>query len=101
LSHTVYLEFGLESHALVILFGAMQVYVPLPKAEGPAIIGYLDPITGKESFTEIERLNMAPVPQSLTEAEIQIHLSYIMRMLSLEAIERGAKRAPDLSLLSV
>jgi hypothetical protein len=71
LSHTVYIEFGPQSHAVVILFGAMQVYVPLPAAERGAILGFLDPLTGDESFGEVKAINIVPPPEFWTEAQTQ------------------------------
>jgi len=60
LSHTVYIGFGAHSHALVILFGGLQIYVPLPAAKPGAILGFLDPITGEESFEEIQPFGYKP-----------------------------------------
>jgi hypothetical protein len=56
LSRAVYIEFGLESQAIVILFGGMQICLPLPAAKQGAILGFLDPITGEESFGELKPL---------------------------------------------
>jgi hypothetical protein len=101
LSHTVYIEFNsLESRALVILFGWMQIYVPLPAAKQGAILGFLDPITGEESFRETKPLNITPAPRFWTESDARVHFSYIGQRLSEEANERGAKYPPDLSVSS-
>jgi hypothetical protein len=99
LSHTVYVEFGLlQSQAVVILFGWMQIYVPLPAAKQGAILGFLDPITGEESFGEVKALNITPVPSFWTEAEARVHFAYTSRRLAEEANARGAKHPPDLSV---
>jgi hypothetical protein len=99
LSHTIYVEFGLESQAIVILFGGMQICVPLPPAKPGAILGFLDPITGEEFFGEVKPLYITPVPKFWTEAEVQIHAAYILQLLSEEANSRGATRPPNLSVL--
>jgi hypothetical protein len=98
LSHTVYAEFGRQSHAFVILFGGLQIYVPLPPSEPGAILGFLDPITGEESFSEVEALNLAAAPEFWTEQEARSHLQGILSNLSNEAKERGAKRPPNLHI---
>jgi HNH endonuclease len=96
LSHTVYIGFGVESYAFVILFGGLQIYVPLPAAKPGAILGFLDPITGEESFDEIEPLDIK-TPLNFTQDQVPAHLAYIMQRLAEEANNRGAKRPPDLS----
>jgi hypothetical protein len=98
LSHTIYIEFGLQSQAVVILFGWMQIYVPLPAAKQGAILGFLDPITGEESFREVKALNITPAPSFWTEAEARVHFAYISGRLAEEANARGAKHPPDLSV---
>jgi hypothetical protein len=76
LSHTVYIEFGpLQSQAIVILFGGLQICVPLPTAKKGAILGFLDPISGEESFSEVKVLNLTPVPKFWSEAEVGLHLA--------------------------
>ena len=98
LSHTVYIEFGPQSHAIAILFGAMQIYVPLPAAEPGAILAFLDPVTGEESFGEVKPLNITPPPRLWTDAQARAHLADIARWLADEANARGAKYPPDLSV---
>lgn len=98
LSHSVYIEFGFQSQAIVILFGGMQVYVPLPAAKRGAFLGFLDPITGEESFSEVKVLNIPPAPSFWSDAEARVHFAYITRMLSEEANARGAKHPPNLTV---
>jgi HNH endonuclease len=100
LSHTVYVEFGPQSHAVVILFGGMQIYVPLPAAPSGAILGFLDPITGEESFGEVKALNITPSPKFWTEAQARACLADISQRFSQEANARGAKHPPTLSVPS-
>jgi hypothetical protein len=89
----------LESQAIVILFGGMQICLPLPAAKQGAILGFLDPITGEESLGELKPLYITPVPKFGTEAEARIHATYILQRLSEEANARGATRPPNLSVL--
>jgi hypothetical protein len=96
LCHTVYIEFGPQSYAVVILFGAMQVYVPLPGAEHGAILGFLDPITGEESFREAPALNIAPPSKFWSEVEARAHFENLSRQFAEEAKARGATHPPDL-----
>jgi len=98
LSHTVYIEFGPQSHAVVILFGGMQIYVPLPATEQGAILGFLDPITGEESFGEVKALNITPPSMLWTEAQARAHFADMTQRLAEEANARGAKHPPDLSV---
>ena len=100
LSHTVYVEFGDRSHGVVILFGWMEVYVPLPSSAPGAILGFLDPITGEEFFGKTEILGISPPASLWTEAQAQIHFAEIANWLAGEAICRGAKRPPNLSVPS-
>ncbi len=101
LSHAVYVEFGPQSYAIVILFGGLQVYVPLPAAERRAILGLLDPISGEESFNETAELSISPPPKYWTEAEARAHLEFTSQCLTKEAIARGATRPPDLSVPAI
>ncbi len=98
LSHTVYIEFGPQSHAIVILFGGMQIYVPLPSAGQGAILGFLDPITGEESFGEVTPVNVIPPPDFWTDAQAQAHFADMTQHLTNEANERGATCPPNLSI---
>jgi hypothetical protein len=76
----------------------MQICVPLPAAEQAALLGYLDPITGKEFFGEVKSLNVAPSPEFWTESEAVSHFAYITQQLATEARQLGATRSPDLSI---
>jgi hypothetical protein len=96
LSHTVYVEFGVRSYAVVILFGDFQVYVPLPEDRPGAMIGFLDPLTGEESFKETASIGIKPPPRFVSRDEIARHIQYINGQLAEEARARGALRPPDL-----
>jgi hypothetical protein len=93
LSHTVYIE--------LILFGGMQICLTLPAAKQGAILGFLDPITGEESFGELKPLYILYLP-CLTfglKPKRRIHATYILQRLSDEANARGVARPPNLSVL--
>ncbi len=98
LCHTVYIEFGPQSHSVVILFGGMQVYVPLPESEPGAVLGFLDPITGEESFCEVSPLKIGAPPKTWTEAEAAAHFQDVSRQFADEAKARGATCPPDLAV---
>lgn len=99
LSHTVYVEFGVQSYAIVLVFGYFQVYVPLPGSESGAAIGFLDPLTGEESFGEAAPIGIVPPPKFVSRQQIALHLQHINRRLADEANERGALYPPDLQML--
>jgi hypothetical protein len=84
----------------VILFGEMQIHVPLPAAERRAILGFLDPITGEESFREVTSLDITPPPERYTDSQARAHFEYITRCLAEEANARGAKRPSKLTVPS-
>jgi hypothetical protein len=98
LSHTVYIEFGPESHAVVIFFGSMQIYVPLPASERGAVLGFLDPITGEESFSAVTAVNVTPPPKIWYQIRTRSHLTEMLRWLEEEANARGATHPPDLTV---
>jgi hypothetical protein len=85
----------------VILFGGMQIYVPLPAAEEGAVLGFLDPITGEESFRDVKVLNITPPPEFWTEAQARKFFTDFTRRLTEEANSRGAKRPPNLTVPSL
>jgi hypothetical protein len=99
LSHTVYVEFGIQSYAIILLFGDLQLYVPLPQAEPGAVIGFLDPLTGEELFEEAAPIGIAPPPRLVSREQIALHIQYINRQLTDEANARGALHPPDLQVL--
>jgi HNH endonuclease len=99
LSHTVYIEFGTPSHAIVLIFGEMQIYVPLPVASPGAILGFLDPITGEESFEEVTPIGFVPPPPFVSKEKAEADLKEMLRLLGEEAKARGATHPPDLHLV--
>ena len=94
LSHTVYIEFGPTwGHGYVILFGSMQIYVPMPAAQRGAMLGFLDPVTGEESFRTIEPLNIPWPPERWTPEQENAFHSYVADLFIAEAKSRGATGA--------
>ncbi|MGA9507391.1 MAG: HNH endonuclease [Candidatus Sulfotelmatobacter sp.] len=98
LSHTIYVEFGVQSYAIVVVFGYFQVYVPLPGSESGAAIGFLDPLTGEESFGDAAPIGIAPPAKFVSRQQIALHLQYINRQLTDEANARGALHPPNLQM---
>jgi hypothetical protein len=101
LSHTIYIEFGALSHAIVLLFGEMQIYVPLPVASPGAILGFLDPITGEESFEDVTPIGLIPPPRFVSAEKAETHLEEMLKCLEEESKARGATHPPDLRLLEM
>ena len=98
LSHTAYIEFGPLSHATLLIFGWWQIYVPLPATSSGAVLGFLDPITGEESFQDVTPIGLPPPPSFVSYERAESHLKEMLRWLCEEAMERGATRPPDLQL---
>jgi hypothetical protein len=58
LTHTVYLEMGQPSYAIVLFFGSQKIFVPFPASSTRSgVLATLDPLTGEERFTEISPLS--------------------------------------------
>jgi hypothetical protein len=96
LSHAVYVELGDVSYALLLMFGFLKIYVPLPSVkETAALLGSLDPMNGDESFQEVTPVGPRTVPQYLFEPP-SAHFQDMCDALSREAMSRGAKRPPTL-----
>jgi HNH endonuclease len=101
LSHTIYIEFGAQSYAIVLIFGGWQIYVPLPIASPGAVLGFLDPISGEEFFKEVAPIGAAPPPPFISRQRAEGFLNEMLRWLSEEARERGATRPPNLQQLGI
>ncbi|HTU33259.1 MAG TPA: hypothetical protein VMF66_05610 [Candidatus Acidoferrum sp.] len=101
LSHTIYLELGTPSRAVVIFFGGMQIFLPLPPASKDAFLGFLDPLSGEESFARVNALNINQPPEVVTESQARFWLAEINRYFSEEANARGAKHPPNLSVSGI
>ena len=98
LSHAVYVELGHVSYAIVLIFGFLKIYVPLPSvSEAAAFLASLDPMTGAESFQVVMPIGARTVPQYLFAPPLT-HFQEMCDALSREAISRGAKRPPKLEL---
>jgi hypothetical protein len=98
LSHTVYIELGKPSHAIVLMFGTNQIYVPLPDAEPRAFLAMLDPITGDETFGEVAAIGLVAPPTHLAPHAVITQLQGMLDVLSEESRARGAKRPAALKL---
>jgi hypothetical protein len=98
LSHAVYVELGNVSYAIVLIFGFLKIYVPLPAArEAAAFLATLDPMSGDEGFQVVTRIGARSVPRYLFDPPLA-HFQEMCDALSREAIARGAKRPPKLEI---
>jgi hypothetical protein len=71
LSHAVYVELGEVSYAIVLIFGFLEVYVPLPSVrQSAAFLASLDPMSGDESFQVVMPIGTRTVPQYLFEVPL-------------------------------
>jgi hypothetical protein len=61
-------------------------------------LGFLDPISGDESFSEVKPLKIAAPPKFWFNAHMRPALENISRQFQNEAIARGAKTPPSLSI---
>lgn len=97
LAHTVYLEMGELSYALVLIFGYKKIYVPLPaSSERRGIVGSLDPITGEELFRDVNPIGSRTVPELVQEKFAREHYQGMLNVLSEDAVTCGAKKKPEL-----
>lgn len=97
LAHTVYVELGLVSYAIVLIFGSHKAFVPLPGfSYGRAILASLDPITGEECFRDVDPIGPRTVPNSIQQNLAHSHLQGMLDTLAEDAVTRGAKNKPEL-----
>lgn len=99
LAHTVYLEMGEASYSLVLIFGYMKIFVPLPASSVPrGILASLDPLTGEESIGDVDPIGPRTVATFIREESIRAHLKGMLAVLTEDAVTRGAMRKPDLTI---
>jgi hypothetical protein len=97
MAHTIYIEMGENSFGIVLLFGFKRVFVPLPcAASQKAVLASLDPISGEESFKEVEPIGFPDIPRVIDKRAAQAHLQNMLDILADDATSRGAKRRPEL-----
>jgi hypothetical protein len=97
LAHAVYVELGQASYAIVLLFGFLKLFVPLPASSaGAGFLAVLDPITGQECFSNVKPVGARSIPAYIQPREAMIHLREMNANLTREAILRGAKYPPQL-----
>jgi hypothetical protein len=97
LAHTVYLEMGETSYALVLIFGYEKIFVPLPPSPLPrGIVASLDPLTGEESFRDVDPIGPRKIATFIREESVRAHLQGMLDVLAEDAVTRGAKKRPDL-----
>jgi hypothetical protein len=97
LSHTIYVELGKISYAIVLIFGFMKFFVPLPSVQqSGAFLGSLDPMTGDERFDYVKPIGPRSVPALIQRDEAMTHFQDMDDALTREAVQRGAKHPPKL-----
>lgn len=97
LAHTVYVELGPVSYAVVLIFGYKKIFVPLPsKLPARAILASLDPITGEEQFGDVDPIGPRSIPIWISEGLAHAHLQGMLDTLTKDAAVRGAKNKPEL-----
>src|SRR5262249_48082690 len=93
LAHTIYVELAEISYGVVLIFGFMKIFVPLPRSSVSAgFVASLDPITGDESFHEVTPIGPRSVPPFITRDSAALHFREMNATLTREAISRGATR---------
>ena len=101
LCHVIYVERNKSRiYGVVQFYGVIQVYCDLGKptfaTSNAAILGVLDPITGKEEFTEVTPLNL-PQPTQISDTELPEAIGNWLIKFRQGAIDRGATDPPNLS----
>ena len=97
LAHTVYLEMGESSYALVLIFGFKKIFVPLPASPvARGILASLDPLTGAELIEDVERIGPRKVPDFVAENFARAQIQGMLNVLAEDAVARGARKKPDL-----
>jgi hypothetical protein len=102
LSHTVYVELGRYSYAIVLIFGCKKIFVPLPPSPvNQGLLATLDPITGEEGYLDVDPIGPISVQPSIQKEVAVAHMQDMLNSLSQEAVIRGARRHPDLGIMDV
>jgi hypothetical protein len=97
LAHTIYVELGQISYAIVLIFGFQKIFVPLPSSQqAEAFLASLDPMTGEETFKTVKPIGPRLVPVTIQQDEAMAHLREMNDALTREAVQRGAKHPPKL-----
>jgi hypothetical protein len=101
LCHVIYVERNKSRiYGVVQFYGVIQVYCDLGKptfATGDAaMLAVLDPITGREEFTEVIPLNL-PQPEQLPDTELPEAVGSWLTKFRQGAIDRGASNPPNLT----
>ncbi len=101
LSHVIYVERSQSRvYGLVQFFGVTQLFCRLgmPKngSGSAAIFASLDPVTGREEFSDISPLDLTEPPYLLSREEHPRLMEGWLKKYRDEAIKRGATHPPDL-----
>jgi hypothetical protein len=105
LAHTIYIERGdHRAHGVVQFFGTFQVFcqLGLPKGDLPrAFLGALDPLTGKETFRELDPLRLEEPPAFYAAKAVPAMLDRWKRRFRDAAVARGAVGSAEVTLSDV
>jgi len=97
LAHTVYVELGQVSYSIVLIFGYMKLFVPLPRfPQARGMLASLDPITGEENFGDVDPIGPRAVPSVIQQSFANSHLRGMLDILADDAVNRGARKIPQL-----
>ena len=71
LAHAIYLEIGRPSYGIVLMFGYQKIFVPLPNSmDRMAVLGSLDPISGKNPFMKLNQSALVPFRLLLSQRRL-------------------------------
>jgi hypothetical protein len=99
LAHCVYVELGTTSYGVVVIFGHVKLFVPLPPYSlNRAYLATLDPIDGAEVFSEVDPIGPRSVPTTIDLSGMMAHFNEMDRLLTDAANMRGAKHPPKLTI---
>jgi hypothetical protein len=105
LAHTIYVERGQKLvYGVLQFFGAFQLFCRLGVPSGApeaAIVATLDPLNGKETFSEIPPLNLEEPPEFYSASSVPNFVRGWHRKLSHGAAARGATKDTDVNLYEV
>jgi hypothetical protein len=101
LSHVIYVERGTDYLSGVVqFFGVIQMYCHLGSSneslEKSALLAWLDPVTGEETFSGTDILNLEEPPLMIRKSEYPYLLKGWVDKFRSEAIKRNALTPPDL-----
>ena len=97
LSHILYIEHNKSQiYGIVQFFGIFQIFCSLGSSavevEGAAILGELDPVTGKERFISLRPQYLSEPPEEVFYSYAKICTNKWIEQLRDDVVKRGGKR---------